>query len=130
MANCQYTCEDLRPTLLHEDLQYPPVGLFRICYRGSNNGFLAVYRVNDILDLQPFCIQLEQVHNDWSLWKYQCILSVNGDNQSAYRRDDRRFALATTVGSSNENIEKDSPYGNLQSGWPVSSFGFCTISLD
>ena len=84
MANCQYTCEDLRATLLYKDLQYPHVGLFRICYRGSNNGFLAVYRVNDILDLQPFCIQLEQAHNDWSLRKYQSILSVNGYNQSAY----------------------------------------------
>lgn len=62
MANCHYTCEDLRPALLYKNLQYPLVGLLCICYRSSNIGFLAIYRINRILDLPSFCFQLEQAH--------------------------------------------------------------------
>ncbi len=62
---------------------YAHVGLFCICYRGSNIDFLAIYRVNRILELPPFCIQLEQAYDKRLLWKYQCILSVSGNNQPA-----------------------------------------------
>ena len=84
MANCQYTCEDLRPALLYKNLQYPHVGLFCICYRGSNIGFLAIYRDDRFLDLPPFCIQLGQAHDKRLLWKFECILFVNGYCQPAY----------------------------------------------